>query len=105
MNKDLNVEAFAKAETSINSIRRLVNSWIPTNASSIAPAHSIKKPIALYETVAKTRASAIKISKAEKEKQQMEQTIIAMEEEEREMKSRSVKKRKHNDVLNVLLIH
>jgi hypothetical protein len=46
-----------------------------------------------------------KISKAERTKQELEQTAIALEEEERGMKSGSVKKRKQNDVLNVLLIH
>lgn len=96
---NLNSEAFAQAETSFNCIKRLVNSWIPDNHSGDS-AHD--KPI---KSIPSLYLKPEKISKAERTKQELEQTAIALEEEERGMKSGSVKKRKQNDVLNVLLIH
>jgi hypothetical protein len=100
---NLNAEAFAQAETSFNSIKRLVTSWIPANTSGQQHDHAVKSVISLYESIPK--AKSIKMSMAEKAKKELEQSTIALEEEEKGMKSGSVKKRKQTDVLNVLLIN
>lgn len=97
--RELEELAFTKAEISFNSIKRLVNSWVPVNATLSISDQPSKKPLSLYKETSINQK--IKIGKLEREKEEREKSLIAMEEEEREMKSLSSKKRKNNDVLNV----